>query len=176
MPSQIHQFWSLVLFPSLYVSSLGEDLWPSSPQNTSIPLVMSGCSIQVPSQSRNTSALQSCPVLGPVATIQQESPSHNTFSMVKPGYTENAVAWLCMRVQVFVVMHAHASDANVRFWTTVWTWTYQNWTQVWAKVQRNYWTKPKVQVKVQRMDDGTEPVQTQFEPNLLGRQGGQSLS
>lgn len=84
MPSQIRQFWSPVLFPSLYVSPLGEDLRPSSPQNTSIPLVMSGRSIQVPSQSRNTSALQSCPVLGPVATIQQESPSHNTFSMVKP--------------------------------------------------------------------------------------------
>ena len=33
------------------------------------------------------------------------------------------------------------SDANVWFWTTVGTWTYQNQTQVWVRVQRNHWTE-----------------------------------
>ena len=73
-------------------------------------------------------------------------------------------------------MHITTSDANVRFWTAVQTWTCLNWTQVRAKVQRNHWTEPKVRVKVQRMVDGAECDRTQFEPNLLGGQGGQPLS
>ena len=38
--------------------------------------------------------------------------------LVQMGYTENAVAWPCMRMQVFVVMHAHARSSQSR---TAWS-------------------------------------------------------
>ncbi len=62
------------------------------------------------------------------------------------------------------------SDAMVRFWTTVWTWTCLNRTQVQVKVWRNGWTGPKVQFSVHDIKDRAEPLQTQFGLNLFGSQ------
>ena len=56
---------------------------------------------------------------------------------------------------------AKVSDAAVRFWTEVQTWT--SWTElkVRFKVQSFVWTEPKVQFKVQLAVGRFEP-----EPNL----------
>ena len=74
-----------------------------------------------------------------------------------------------IRHRTLVYKRLLSSDANVQFWTVVQTWTCLNQTQVWAKVQRNHWTEPKVQFKVQRMVDGTEPHQTWFKPKFFGQ-------
>jgi hypothetical protein len=60
--------------------------------------------------------------------------------------------WLCY-------IRNSGSDAEVRFWTEVRTWT--SWTEpkVRFKVQSFCWTEPKVQFKVQ-------PVIERFEPEL----------
>ena len=49
------------------------------------------------------------------------------------------------------------SDAEVRFWTEVRTWTPWTELKVQSKVQSFCWTEPKVQFKVQ-------PVKERFEP------------
>jgi len=70
-------------------------------------------------------------------------------------------------VDALVPFVTSTRDAAVWFWTKVWTWTFQNWTEVQSKVRWLCRTGPQVQFWVQTRFKISEPGWTWFKPNFF---------